>query len=224
MPQSVPAVTAHGSVVLWAPPEHHALAEVLGQQAQSRGLHFKHHSSAIEEPVVVLEALRARGLPARLVIFATSAGRIDTALHTPAADWQQAWAQQCLTGLRVGLAAGSDLLAQRQGTLIYLGNDRGVTDAQAVRHTPPTAFSASGTVASAGLRSLSQSMARAWGPRRVHVAHVRLHHSPPWSAAQAAAVAQACWMLHEQAATAWTHELDLRPTSAPAHHNGVFVQ
>lgn len=67
-------------------------------------------------------------------------------------------------------------------------------------------------------------MARAWGPRRVHVAHVRLHNSPPWRAVQVAAVAQACWMLHEQAATAWTHELDLRPTSAAAHHNGVFVQ
>lgn len=224
MPQPVPAVAAHGSVVLWAPPEHRALAEVLGHQAQSRGLHVEHHSSAIEEPAAVLEALRARGLPARLVIVAAGAGRIGTALHTPAADWQQAWAQQCLAGLRVGLAAGSTLLAQRQGTLIYLGDDRGVTDAQTVRHTPPTAFSASGAVASAGLRSLSQSMARAWGPRRVHVAHVRLHHSPPWSAAQAAAVAQACWMLHEQASTAWTHELDLRPTSTPAQHNGVFVQ
>lgn len=140
MPPPVPAVAAHGSVVLWAPPEHHALAEVLGQQARSRGLHVEHHSSAIEEPAAVLEALSARGLPARLVIVAAGAGRIGTALHTPAADWQQAWAHQCLAGLRVGLAAGSTLLAQRQGTLIYLGDDRGVTDAQTVRHTPPTAF------------------------------------------------------------------------------------
>lgn len=224
MHQPLPDVTPQGSVVLWAPPEHRALAEVLGRQARSRGLHVEHHSPQIDEPSVIMEALRARSLPARLVIFAAGASHIGTALHTPAVAWQQAWAQQCLAGLRVGMAAGSAWRAQDQGTLIYLGDDLGVTDAQAVRHTPSTDFSASGAVASAGLRSLSQSMARAWGPRQVHVAHVRLHHSPPWSAAQAAAVAQACWMLHDQAATAWTHELDLRPTGALAHHNGVFVQ
>ena len=75
-----------------------------------------------------------------------------------------------------------------------------------------------------GLRALAQSMAREFGPRGVHVAHVvidgqidtprvremtgdREEHtmlSPD-------AIAETYWQLHSQDRTAWTQELDLRP-------------
>ena len=66
---------------------------------------------------------------------------------------------------------------------------------------------------SAGLRSLAQSMAREGGPKGLHVAHVLLHgdmqgHGRP----QAQDVAAACWQLHQQDPSTWTHELDLRPS------------
>jgi NAD(P)-dependent dehydrogenase (short-subunit alcohol dehydrogenase family) len=75
-----------------------------------------------------------------------------------------------------------------------------------------------------GLRALSQSMAREFGPRGVHVAHVvidgqietpRLREmSPDRDAATTLspdAIAETYWQLHVQDPSAWTLELDLRP-------------
>jgi len=152
----------------------------------------------------------ARGHRISLVVFSAGKWQSGSALDTSASDWEAAWADQCLGGMRVGQAAIRALAPQRHGTLVYLGHETGLTDAQVVRRIAPAAFSASHAVASAGLRALSQSMARAFGPRRVHVAHLVLQATPPFNATESAAIASACWLLHDQGPSAWTHELDLR--------------
>jgi NAD(P)-dependent dehydrogenase (short-subunit alcohol dehydrogenase family) len=82
--------------------------------------------------------------------------------------------------------------------------------------------------AKAGLRSLAQSLAREYGPKGLHVAHVvidggidgeRLRTAVPQRAAEVGAdglldadrIADVYWHLHTQHRSAWTHELDLRP-------------
>jgi hypothetical protein len=82
------------------------------------------------------------------------------------------------------------------------------------------------------LRSLSQSLAREFGPQGVHVAHVvidggidgeRLRTGAPQRVAQAGgdgllqleAIAESYWQLHVQHRSAWTQELDLRPFKEP---------
>ena len=77
--------------------------------------------------------------------------------------------------------------------------------------------------AKAGLRSLTQSLAREYGPKGVHVAHVvldgildtaasrALHSRPPETMMALADVAQAYLTLAEQPRSAWTFEMDLRP-------------
>ncbi|MGB3683677.1 MAG: SDR family NAD(P)-dependent oxidoreductase [Rubrobacteraceae bacterium] len=75
-----------------------------------------------------------------------------------------------------------------------------------------------------GLRALAQSMAREFGPRGVHVAHVvvdgqintpRVREMSPdrdgGTMLAPDAIAEAYWQLHAQDPTAWTLELDLRP-------------
>lgn len=75
-----------------------------------------------------------------------------------------------------------------------------------------------------GLRALAQSMAREFGPRGVHVAHVvidgqintpRLREAQPdreeSTTLSPDAIAETYWQLHVQDPTAWTQELDLRP-------------
>jgi NAD(P)-dependent dehydrogenase (short-subunit alcohol dehydrogenase family) len=75
-----------------------------------------------------------------------------------------------------------------------------------------------------GLRALSQSMAREFGPRGVHVAHIiidgqidtpRLRQMQPGredsSLLSPDAIANEYWNLHSQHPTTWTLELDLRP-------------
>jgi NAD(P)-dependent dehydrogenase (short-subunit alcohol dehydrogenase family) len=105
------------------------------------------------------------------------------------------------------------------GSLIFTGATA------SLRGRPPFAAFAA---AKAGLRSLSQSLAREFGPRGVHVAHVvidggidgeRLRTASPQRAEQAGvdgllqpdAIAESYWQLHHQHRSAWTQELDLRP-------------
>ena len=83
-------------------------------------------------------------------------------------------------------------------------------------------------VAKAGLRNLAQALAREYGPQGVHVAHViidgvvngdivrgrfadYLESLGDDGALDPDAIAEAFWALHKQPASAWTHELDLRP-------------
>ncbi len=76
-----------------------------------------------------------------------------------------------------------------------------------------------------GLRALSQSMAREFGPQGIHVAHVvidgqintpRVSERFPDREAHTMlspdAIAETYWQLHIQDRTAWTLELDLRPS------------
>ena len=88
------------------------------------------------------------------------------------------------------------------------------------------------TVQKAGLRMLSQSMARELGPKGIHVAHViidggialtpkhprethdkygHLMSDVPDSAMQPAVIAENYYQLHLQPRCAWTQELALRP-------------
>ncbi len=76
-----------------------------------------------------------------------------------------------------------------------------------------------------GLRALAQSMAREFGPQGIHVAHVvidgqidtpRLREMSPdredHTMLSPDAIAETYWQLHSQESTAWTLELDLRPS------------
>ncbi len=76
-----------------------------------------------------------------------------------------------------------------------------------------------------GLRALSQSMAREFGPQGVHVAHVvidgqintpRVREMSPdrddSTMLSPNATAETYWQLHNQDPTTWTLELDLRPS------------
>ena len=78
--------------------------------------------------------------------------------------------------------------------------------------------------ASYAKRSLSQSLAKEFGPKGVHVAHVivdgvidieRTKHmtvsDQPDSKLSPEAIAESYWYLHTQPRTAWTQELDIRP-------------
>jgi NAD(P)-dependent dehydrogenase (short-subunit alcohol dehydrogenase family) len=108
---------------------------------------------------------------------------------------------------------------EHPGTLLFTGATA------SLRARPPfTAFAA----AKAALRALAQGMAREFGPRGLHVAHVvvdgaiegeqLLSRAPqlrerlgPDGMLAPEALADAYWMLHAQPRSAWTFELDLRP-------------
>jgi NAD(P)-dependent dehydrogenase (short-subunit alcohol dehydrogenase family) len=161
---------------------------------------------------------------------AASAVRAPT-LDLTVDQFTQAWRTSTLGGFIFGREAlqllhanGRDPRAPNgRGSLLFTGATA------ALRGKPPFAAFAS---AKAGLRSLSQSLAREFGPQGIHVAHVvidggidgeRLRSTAPQRVEQAGedgllsldAIAESYWQLHLQHRSAWTQELDLRPFKEP---------
>jgi NAD(P)-dependent dehydrogenase (short-subunit alcohol dehydrogenase family) len=152
------------------------------------------------------------------IFNAASATRAPT-LELSAEQFEAAWRVTTLGGFLFARAALSPLLAAGRGSLLFTGATA------SLRGRPPFAAFAS---AKAGLRSLAQSLAREFGPKNIHVAHVvvdggidgeRLRTSAPQRVAERgedgllnpADIADAYWYLHRQGRSAWSQEIDLRP-------------
>jgi NAD(P)-dependent dehydrogenase (short-subunit alcohol dehydrogenase family) len=178
----------------------------------------------------IAQRVQSLGALSVAVFNAASAVRAPT-LEITVDQFTQAWRTSTLGGfvfarsvLPALLGNGVDPQAHGgRGSLLFTGATA------ALRGKPPfTAFAA----AKAGLRSLSQSLAREFGPQGIHVAHVvidggidgeRLRTSAPQRVAQAGddgllqleAIAENYWQLHLQHRSAWTQEIDLRPFKEP---------
>ncbi len=132
------------------------------------------------------------------------------------------WQTACFAGFHFARAVLPGMAERRRGTLIFTGASA------SLRGKPGYAAFA---VAKAGLRALSQSLAREFGPRGIHVAHVivdgsidgeRIRARPQFAERKAESrligldpLAQSYMFLHHQPANGWTHELDMRTFAEP---------
>ena len=138
-----------------------------------------------------------------------------------AETFESFWRVCCMGGFLTAKAAAPILLEQGAGTMLFTGASG------SLRGKPNFAHFAS---AKAGLRMLSQSLAREYGPQGIHVAHVvvdgiidgdmvrsrfagYLDELGPDGALKPDDMAEAYWSLHVQPRSTWTQELDLRPFS-----------
>lgn len=129
------------------------------------------------------------------------------------------WRVGCFAGFLVGREAARRMVPLGRGTVIFTGASGSLRG---------KAQYAQFAAAKAGLRMVSQSMAREFGPQGLHVAHVvvdggiegerlltmapqlkdirgengMLHVDP---------IAETYWQIHHQHPSAWTQEVDLRP-------------
>jgi NAD(P)-dependent dehydrogenase (short-subunit alcohol dehydrogenase family) len=162
---------------------------------------------------------RVRGDNIALVVFNAGNNARIALSDLTAAEIEDFWRVGCFAGFLVGKAAADVMTRQGSGTIIFTGASASLRGRPGFAH-----FAA----AKAGLRMLSQSMAREFGPAGIHVAHVaidggingeRLRSRYPDRSAQSGddgllnidALAEAYWQLHRQHRSAWTQELDLRP-------------
>jgi NAD(P)-dependent dehydrogenase (short-subunit alcohol dehydrogenase family) len=156
------------------------------------------------------------------------AGGIDVLVHnahvldikpfeqTSIAAFEQAWRVICLGAVLPAQAVIPRMAARGRGTIILTGATAALRGA--------ANFSAFAS-AKFALRGLAQSLAREYGPKGVHVAHVVLDGlidepqsdarfgSSPTCRMDAAAIARSYFDLSTQHPSAWTHEMDLRPFS-----------
>jgi NAD(P)-dependent dehydrogenase (short-subunit alcohol dehydrogenase family) len=157
--------------------------------------------------------------PASVVVFNAGNNQHIPFQQVSSDQFEDFWRVGCFAGFLVGREAVNLLLPQGKGTILFTGASSSIRGKPGYAH-----FSA----AKAGLRMISQSMAREFGPQGLHVAHVvidggingaRLKSARPDAVAQRGedglldidAIAETYWHLHMQHPTAWTQEIDLRP-------------
>ena len=134
--------------------------------------------------------------------------------------FEDVWRLGCYAGFLVGREAARHMVVRGQGTILFTGATASVRGA---------ANFAAFAMAKGGLRQLAQSMARELGPSGIHVASViidgmidspRVRERFPERVAQLgedgmlhpADIAEAYLQLHEQPRSAWSFEVDLRPS------------
>lgn len=156
--------------------------------------------------------------PADVVVSNAGNNALIDFTRLTSAQFEDFWRVGCYSGFLIGREAARRLVPLGRGTVIFTGASG------SLRGKPGFAQFAA---AKAGLRMIAQSMAREYGPKGLHVAHVvidggilgeRLHsafpqmveHLGPEGLLDYAAIAENYWMLHQQPKSAWTHELDLR--------------
>lgn len=157
--------------------------------------------------------------PAELVAFNAGDNARVGFLELDAELFEKLWRVGCFAGFLVGREAARRLVPLGRGTVLFTGASASLRGMAKFGQ-----FAA----AKAGLRMISQSMAREFGPAGLHVAHViidggidgeRLRRAAP-SLIEARgpdglldvdAIAASYWHIHRQPRSAWTQEIDLRP-------------
>ncbi|MCB1889817.1 MAG: SDR family NAD(P)-dependent oxidoreductase [Rhodocyclaceae bacterium] len=141
-------------------------------------------------------------------------------LDTPLEEFERCWRTSCLGGFLVGREAARSLRQRLEagglgGTILFTGATASLRGSAGFHNLAVGKF---------GLRALAQSMARELGPQGIHVAHVvidgRIRRPEVVEHAGDAdgryldpdAVAEAYFALAAQPPSAWTQELDLRPS------------
>jgi NAD(P)-dependent dehydrogenase (short-subunit alcohol dehydrogenase family) len=159
-----------------------------------------------------------RKVPDLVVFNAGNNQRIDFR-DVKAELFEEFWRIGCFAGFLVGREAARRMVPHGRGSMIFTGASGSLRG---------KAGYAQFAAAKAGLRMVSQSMAREFGPLGLHVAHVvvdggingdRLRRLQPARVVEKGeagllgidAIAENYWHIHRQPRSAWTQELDLRP-------------
>ncbi|WP_375313672.1 SDR family NAD(P)-dependent oxidoreductase [Bradyrhizobium sp. A5] len=175
------------------------------------GVRFYSCDATIGEQVKrVFERVRSELAPPSLVVFNVGIWDRGGILDISEELFEQAWRTGCFAGFLVGRAAATSMLGSGGGTIIFSGATGSIRGGAGFAAFASPKFA---------LRALAQSMARELGSKDIHVAHVILdgmiaqEDDPSEDLLQPAAIAETYHRLHQQSRSAWTHELDLRPSS-----------
>ncbi len=159
--------------------------------------------------------------PIAAAVFNTGAQYRQPFIDTRADLFEKVWRLGCYAGFLVGRAAARRMLPRGEGSILFTGATASIRGAEEF-----AAFAAS----KSGLRAMAQSMAREFGPKGIHVAHVvvdglidtpvirerfaaQIAALPADGALSPEAIGQAYVDLHHQHRSAWSFEIDLRPWS-----------
>lgn len=172
-----------------------------------------------EQMVAMVDAIERDIGPIEVAVFNIGANVNFPIAEMTSRVYRKVWEMACFGGFLMGREVARHMVPRGRGTIIFTGATASLRGGSGF-----SAFSG----AKAALRMLAQSMARELGPKNIHVAHTIIDGAidtdfiaqriDDIQAARDAdailspdEIAKNYVMLHHQARTAWTHELDLRP-------------
>ena len=188
----------------------------IGRRVERAGGSYTHLVCDLTQPADVTAILRPFADRIDVLIHNAHVLAIKPFAETTASEFEQAWRVACLGAMMSVQMVVSHMAARQQGTIILTGATAALRGASNF-----AAFAA----AKFALRGLAQSLAREFGPKGVHVAHVvldglidepqtdRRFGSSPAGRMDPRSIARCYLDLTNQQRSAWTHEMDLRPFS-----------
>ena len=199
--------------------------DIVVQQVRDQGgvAHVAVTDATSEDQVIALLQLAGTFGRVEAAVYNAGGNNPQSSLKTSGHFFEEQWRVGTYGGFLFAREAVKTMLPHERGTLLFTGASA------SLRGKPNfVAFAA----AKAGLRAVSQSFAREFGPKGIHVAHVvidgaidghRINTLVP-QLAQAKgegglldleAIAESYWQLHLQHRSAWSQEIDLRPFKEP---------
>jgi NAD(P)-dependent dehydrogenase (short-subunit alcohol dehydrogenase family) len=158
----------------------------------------------------------ALGVP-EVFVYNAGAFKMGGILDVTPAEFDDCWKANCAGAFYSSREILPGMLAKKRGTILLTG---------ATASMRGSARFSCLAVGKFGLRALAQSMAREFGPQGIHVAHVvvdgqidlpRTRQMMPSRADDTFlspdAIAETYYQLHMQHHTAWTLEVDVRPSA-----------
>jgi NAD(P)-dependent dehydrogenase (short-subunit alcohol dehydrogenase family) len=149
-------------------------------------------------------------------IYNAGAFKMGGILEISPQQFEESWKANCFGAFLGAQQVLPAMVEQGRGTILLTGATA------ALRGGPRFSCLAVGKF---GLRALGQSLAREFGPQGIHVAHIIIDGQIDTARVRSMssnrethtllspeAIAQTYWQLHQQDATAWTQEIDLRPS------------
>ena len=172
--------------------------------------------SSMKETQAAVEAAMEKYGPPKIVIHNTAQLTIKPFLEMDEDEFENVWRNMVLTAHNLARASMIPMIRNGGGSFIVSGATASLRGGNK--------FSAFAS-AKFALRGLTQSLAREFQPKGVHVAHVildgiidtensrALHGMDPERMMSPDDIAQCYLDLAHQPKSTWTHELDLRPAS-----------
>ena len=145
-----------------------------------------------------------------LVVYALQEFGPGCTIDIEVPAFESAWRHNCLGAFLIARGAARLMKQAGKGTIALIGSTSAMIGREAHLNLAVGKF---------GQRALAQVLAREMGPSGVHVVHVvidadiREGEPEDFPQAEPRDLAQAVLFLHRQPRSAWTSELDLRPSA-----------
>jgi NAD(P)-dependent dehydrogenase (short-subunit alcohol dehydrogenase family) len=144
-----------------------------------------------------------------VLVYNASGFKRGNVLDITVEDFENAWKITARGAFVSAKEVLAHMVEQGKGTIIFTGATASLRGGALFPAFASSKFA---------LRALAQSIAREFGPKGVHTAHVIIdggvdtQHTGKPTLISPDAIADTYWHLHFQHNTSWTQELELRPS------------